>query len=616
MLSAGLIGQVRKVLDFIDQKYRRWVVLLMALSVISSILEVLSITAILPLFQVLLDPAHATRNHWLQRYFGEVQPSYFFLIVCAGIFSLFAMKSAVLLSASWLQYWIQARMYENLSCRLLNFYLESPLSFHLRHNSPELLRNVTSYVSQATQYGFLGLVNLTSDVLLGIGIVILLVWLEPRISLVAAAGLGLIASIYIMLGQPYFLRLSRRYKTASAKVLRVANESLVGVKTLKTLGREDYFEDLYRHYVAEFCRVLQMNSFVAVVPRQALELIAVGALLGLLSWPVLNGRDPVGVISIMAVFSVAIYRLMPAVVRIATTLQNMRFGYDAIEVVHAGIMYVRATKRTRPSVHIASLPVEISLRGVTFSYEGANRPALDSINLDIRNGEAVALVGSSGAGKTTLADLILGLHKPDSGAVVINNVDYSDPSAIPSGTFGYVPQDSFLIDDTIRRNIALGIPDDEIDDAQLARAVTASALDEFIAGLPNGVDTLVGDRGVRLSGGQRQRIGIARAMYVNPNVLVLDEATSSIDSTTEADISAAINRLHGRKTLIIIAHRLSTIRECDRVVFLDQGRLAASGRYDEVIKKNASFAAMANQLATNTGFQPRNAKIVIDVNEQ
>lgn len=205
-------------------------------------------------------------------------------------------------------------------------------------------------------------------------------------------------------------------------------------------------------------------------------------------------------------------------------------------------------------------------------------------------------MGTSGAGKTTLADLILGLHRLDGGTLTIDGVTYRDPTLIPRGTFGYVPQDLFLIDDTIRSNIALGVPAEDIDEVRFRRALSTAALDDFISHLPRGIETLVGDRGVRLSGGQRQRIGIARAMYADPDILVLDEATSSIDLTTEAEISGAINRLRGTKTLIVIAHRLSTVRECDRIFFLRAGRIINSGRYDELIRKNSEFALMVRQM--------------------
>lgn len=597
MTTTGLIGQVRQILALIDRRYRRLVILLTALTLVSSFLEVVSITAIFPLFQMLLDPARFSRIGLIREVFGDIEPTRLFLFICSGVVVLFVAKVAVTLLAGWLKYYIQSRVYRNLSSRLFNFYLDSPVSFHLQHSPAELLRNLNLYITQTTQFGFLGLVDLTSDIVLVLGITIALVWLEPTISLMAVASLTAIAGIYIVLGQPYFLRLSRRYKAASAKVLQTANESLVGIKTLKTLGCEDFFENIYRHCVTEFCDVLRRHLFAGSVPRQVLEVIAVTALMGLLVWAVLDGRDPSAFISILAVFAAAIYRLMPAIVRIAQALQNMRFGHEAINVVHAGIMRAEVAKRDRPAARSAAFSGEISLKDVSFSYAKGGPPALDGITLRIGKGEAVAFVGFSGAGKTTLADLILGLHRPDRGSIAINDVGYPDLLAIPRGAFGYVPQDPFLIDDSVRRNIALGILDEDIDEMQIMRAVKAAALEEFIASLPDGLDTVVGDRGVRLSGGQRQRIGIARALYPDPDILVLDEATSSIDMTTEADITAAINLLHGRKTLIIVAHRLSTVRECDRIVFLERGRLVATGTYDELIGKNAAFAAMVAQMA-------------------
>jgi ABC-type multidrug transport system fused ATPase/permease subunit len=595
MTPTGLIGQARKVIELVDRRYWPLVALLVVITLISSVLEVLSITAVFPLFQLLLDSSRVARLDWIRHIFGDIEPSRLFLIVCVGILVLFTVKIVVALSSSWLQFYIQSRLYLSLSTRLLNVYLENPISFHLRHSPTELLRNLNLYVAQTTQYGFLGFVNLTSDVMLTLGIAAALMWLEPNITLIAAASLATFVGFYIALGQPYFIRLSRRNKLASAKVLQTANESLIGIKTLKTLGCEGYFEEMYRRCVSEFCDILRRNSFTGSVPRQLLELIAVAALMGLLVWAVVSGRDPAAFVSILAVFAAAIYRLMPAIVRITAALQNLRFGFEAIDVVYAGIESGPA-KRPRPPECRGAFSGDIHLKDVSFSYEEANRPSLDRVNIDIRNGEAIAFVGLSGAGKTTLADLILGLHKPDKGTITINNVSYPDPSAIPRGAFGYVPQDPFLIDDTIRRNIALGIPDADIDADKIASAIKTAALDEFIATLPDGLDTVVRDRGLRLSGGQRQRIGIARALYGDPDVLVLDEATSSVDLMTEADITAAINRLHGRKTLIVIAHRLSTIRECDRIVFLNHGRVVASGKYDELIDKNSDFAAMVQQM--------------------
>ena len=595
MPPANILSLTRKVLALVDRRYIGTLVLLLMSTLLASVLEVLSVTAVLPVFQLLLDPRKVSQSPWFQRFFGATEPKAFLLWVCLGIIILFVLKMAVSLFSLWLKWLVQSRLQESLSTRLLNSYLYSPISFHLKHSSSELLRNLNAYVSQTTQYGLLDLVDLLSDCLLGIGMFIALVIVDPVVSTIAVISLGVVAGLYVAAAQPYFVKLGLRYKVTTAKVFQTATEALVGIKTVKVLGCEAYFEDLYQRYVREFCDILRNMSFVTAVPRQVLELIAVIALIGLIAMQVAGNGDPAALIPVLAVFAAATYRLMPAVVRIMTSLQNLRFSQEGIEAVYLGIRGDNMVPRRKLAARSKLAAGDIVLTDVMFSYGDAPKPALDRINLQIRNGEAAAFVGSSGAGKTTLADLILGLHAPESGTFTIdgNNV----ASGFPSGTFGYVPQDPFLVDDTIRRNIALGVADKDIDHDQLDKAIRTAALDEFFASLPNGLDTRVGDRGVRLSGGQRQRIGIARALYVNPDILVMDEATSSVDMTTEMEISDAINRLRGAKTLIVIAHRLSTVRECDCIYYLDKGRVVASGRFDELVRANAQFAAMVKQMS-------------------
>lgn len=600
IISAGIIEQTRKVLVLIDRRYRGLLVLLLAVTIAASFLEVVSIAAVFPVFQVMLDPGRVTRLAWFHQFLGDIALNRLLLWACILIFVLFVLKFVVSLFATWLKWHLQSRLYQNLSQRLFNSYLESPLSFHLQHSPTELLRNLSVYVSQTTQYGFLGLIDLTSDGLLTVGIFLALFWVEPVISILALVSLATISVVYIGIGQPYFLLWGRRFKVAVNKVYKMAQEPLIGIKTIKVLGREEYFEREYQLCVEEYCDIQRMNSFIGSIPRQVLELIAVGALVGAIGWSVLEGRNPATLIPVLVVFAAATYRIMPAIVRMTATLQNFHFGHDSIDVVYADIMRTQVVA-TRASTAMPTKEFygDIVLENATFFYDGTSRPALDRINLVIRSGEAVAFVGTTGAGKTTLADLILGFHKIESGELIIGNISCRDPASIPRGAFGYVPQDPFLIDDTIRRNIALGLTDAQIDEGQLSAAIKTAALEEFVSELPEGLETVVGDRGVRLSGGQRQRIGIARAMYANPAVLVLDEATSSVDITTEAEITDAINRLRGVKTLIVVAHRLSTIQKCDRIFYLKAGRVISSGRYDELVQKNADFARMVRQMGTD-----------------
>ena len=434
--------------------------------------------------------------------------------------------------------------------------------------------------------------------MLALGIFLALSLIEPVVSAVALLSVGLTAGIYIGFGQARFLAFSRSFKTSTAKMYRQALEAVIGIKTIKVLGREDFFVDQYRQSVALYCETMRKNVVVAAIPRQLLEFAAVTALVVIVSWAVLSGKDVKSSIPILAVFAASAFRLMPAFIRITNSLQNFRFAHDAIETIYHDITHLGGAAARHVEGDRKGGAGQIVLRGASFTYAGGTRPALEGVDITINAGEAVALVGSSGAGKTTLADMILGLHKLSSGTLTIDGVQYRDPGEIPRGMFGYVPQDPFLIDDTMLRNIAFGIPDGQIDLDRVNAALAAAALDRFVEGLPNGLNTLVGDRGMRLSGGQRQRIGIARALYVDPEFLVLDEATSSIDMTTEAEITEAINRLRRVKTVIVIAHRLSTVRECDRIVFMRDGRVIDEGSYDELVRKNDEFAEMVRHLET------------------
>jgi ABC-type multidrug transport system fused ATPase/permease subunit len=294
-------------------------------------------------------------------------------------------------------------------------------------------------------------------------------------------------------------------------------------------------------------------------------------------------RRPLDVVlPTLGLFGAAAFRLTPSVNRVLGALQSLRFGLPVIDLLHAELQ-LHAPEP--PVAHGPSTPFvdALSLSRVTYSYEGANEPVLVDVTLTIRRGELVGFIGPSGAGKSTLVDIVLGLLSPDSGVVRADGTDIQENLRSWQDRIGYVPQTIFLTDDTLRRNVAFGLRDDQIDDDAVARAIRAAQLQTFVAGLPHGVRTVVGERGVRLSGGQRQRIGIARALYHDPAVLVLDEATSSLDTGTEHGVMDAVAALHGDKTILIVAHRLSTVERCDRIYRLERGRLVEEGTPAAVI---------------------------------
>jgi ABC-type multidrug transport system fused ATPase/permease subunit len=355
---------------------------------------------------------------------------------------------------------------------------------------------------------------------------------------------------------------------------------------VKLLGREAEFLAQYGTHNAQSARVAQHQAALMHIPRLALEILAVGGLAALVFAMVAQGRGMASIAPTLGLFAAAAFRLMPSVNRILNSLNGIRYCAPAVGTVHEELKL----KAGMPPVerrHAAEglrFKSEIRMTGLAYSYPGAATPALSGIEMTVRKGEAVGFVGASGAGKSTLVDVLLGLFAPGAGMVLVDGRNIAGDLRAWQDQIGYVPQSIYLTDDTVRRNVAFGLANDEIDDAAVERALRAAQLHDFVASLPQGVETMVGEKGVRLSGGQRQRIGIARALYHDPGVLVLDEATSALDTATERGVMQAVAALHGSKTIVIVAHRLSTVEQCDRLYQLERGRVVAEGTPAELLR--------------------------------
>jgi ATP-binding cassette, subfamily B, bacterial PglK len=324
------------------------------------------------------------------------------------------------------------------------------------------------------------------------------------------------------------------------------------------------------------------------------ETIAVAAMLGIAAFFTLKGRPTAEVVTTLALLGFAAIRFVPSANRLVSATLGLRWGTSAINAVYNDLVALESTVSKPPEPQ----PVErfsdaIELRDVGYLYTGAASRSLNGVSLSIPRGSAVGFVGPSGAGKTTLIDVILGLLTPSEGKVLVDGVDLQEQISNWQRQIGYVPQTIYLADDSIRKNVAFGVSEAEIDDARVWQAIEAAQLSDMIQKLPDGLTTLVGERGVRLSGGQRQRIGIARALYHDPSVLVLDEATSSVDTETEQSIVDALERLRGDRTILVIAHRLTTVQNCDQLFFLRDGKLEANGTYEELFDVNRQFRSLA-----------------------
>lgn len=465
----------------------------------------------------------------------------------------------------------------DLSSRLFMGYLRQPWTFHLQRNSAELTVNVTNEVNL-----FIGTLQscllLATDGLVIVGIIIFLVFIEPLGTLTVIVILGFSAWIfhYIMKNQILTWGGSRQLHEVSR--IQHLQQGFGGVKDVKLLGREDYFSQQFKMNNIHISHISAVMKTLSDLNRISLELVGIIGLAMLVIIMMAHGAPVESLVPIMGVFSVAAFKILPAINRVSGAVQNARFLLPSINKVYEEVRFVESSlvvEEKKPFKFESS----IILKNVSFLYPQASKCALEAINFHIQRGSSVGFIGFSGAGKSTLIDIILGLLPVDRGQVIVDDVDIQSNLRGWQNQIGYVPQSIFLTDDTVRRNIAFGIPEAAIDEIAVNRALKAAQLDIFITSLPQGVHTLVGERGVRLSGGQRQRIGIARALYHDPSVLVFDEATSSLDLDTEKEVMEAVNALRGKKTLIIVAHRISTLVNCNELFKLESGKIIQSGDF-------------------------------------
>jgi ABC-type multidrug transport system fused ATPase/permease subunit len=579
----------QKIVYILTPAHRRAAVGLLGLMLIGMALETLGIGLIIPVLAVIVQDDLATRYPTLAPWLSRLgNPSQEWLVVAsmltlAGVTAL--RVSFVALLTLW-QSRFAHRVKANLSQRLFAGYLRQPYEFHLQRNSAQLIRNAMGQVQEVCGLLTQGL-QLTTEILVLIGISALLAAVEPLGALLVTSTLGLAGWGASRFTRRFTQRWGREVQYHEGLRLQHLQQGLGGAKDVKLLGRENDFLGQYHIHNVGSARAQQLHAAVQAFPRLWLELIAVTGLAGVVILMILRGSPVAAVLPTLGLFAAAAFRLMPSLHRVLHAMQGIRYSSPALDTV---LDDLRLSDATRAPQRGPLLPFKqgLTLEQISFRYPLAQDQVLSGISLSIPRGAAVGFIGGSGSGKSTLADIILGLFSPDSGAVRVDGIDIQTNLRGWQDQLGYVPQSIFLTDDTLRRNVAFGLPNEEIDEAAVCRAILAAQLDEFVSDLPQGLDTMVGERGIRLSGGQRQRIGIARALYHDPPVLVLDEATSSLDTVTELGVMDAVRALQGRKTLIIVAHRLSTVEHCDRLFRLEHGRLVEESETLVALRANSN----------------------------
>lgn len=586
----------------------RWgAVAILGLMLIGMVLETLGVGLIVPVLALLSDSKTVERYpqiveilhmvspigwisaHWPDRALTPVDPlTELFSGVMTAMLAFFSFKSAFLVYLARQQTRVVFRAQVSLTQELFSIYLRQPYPFHLQRNSAELIRNASTEVGQFAG-AFLSASQLFTEILVVLGILCLLVTLQPLSTLAVLILFASSAWIFQRITKDKAKIWGEARMFHEGKRIQHLQQALGGVKEVNLLGREEYFlAELFQH-TAGSAAVSELQNVSLAIPRLFLEWVAVVAFTLMVLLMALQGRSGVAIISIVGIFGVAAFRLLPSVNRIVSFLNVLRFSGPAIETVDNEIQTLSKLARDLASAatkadRVASNWKSVQLREVGFRYQGAAKQTLEEVNLEIQRGMSVGFIGESGAGKSTLIDLILGLYLPDTGHVLLDGSDIQNNLRAWQNEIGYVPQTIFLTDDSLRRNVAFGIPENNIDDDQVRAAIEAAHLGDFVAGLPNGLETLVGERGVRLSGGQRQRIGIARALYNQPSVLVLDEATSALDIETERKLMDSVLALRSSKTILIVAHRLSTVAECSMIFRIEGGRIISQGTYQEVVQ--------------------------------
>lgn len=568
---------IHKLRYLLTTSQKKQVIILGFLLLIGTVFEMAGLGILIPALGLMLTPDIGLKYPFFKPYLIFLgNPTQVQLVIGGMIVMvlIYLLKSIFLVFLTWRQSKFTTELSADLGYKLFNGYLHQPYSFHLNRNSAFLIRNIQSDIAQFSNV-CQSAITLSLEFSLLAGVALLLIVAEPFGAMIVTVFFAISAFFFQRITKKKLLFWGKQKQLLSGLVNKDLQQGFGGVKDIKVLGREDEFLREFKGHNETFYKILSRISTLNLVPRSYLELLAVIGLAGLIVLLVLQGRSLELLIPTIGIFVAAAFRMIPSVNRIMSSMQTIRFSKPVIDMLFDEFTLINHTRNSFPksSSPIVVFKNLVELKGLCFMYKDTQSKAIDNICVEIRKGESIGLVGPSGSGKSTMVDLILGLLTPQSGKILIDGKDIHENLRHWQDQIGYVPQSIFLIDDTIRKNIALGIPEEKIDVKLLESALEAAQLGGFIKTLPDQLETIVGERGVRLSGGQRQRIGIARALYHQPEILVLDEATSALDTETEEKVMEAVNKLKGNKTLILIAHRISTLANCDRIYNLKMGKI-------------------------------------------
>ncbi len=556
---------------------------ILVMMLIGGVLETLGIALIVPIIMVIISPEAIEANEY---HMGDIYHALsmestmqFAVTMMVAIILVFVIKNIFLYFQNVVQLrFIYTNQFDTSNRMMINF-MKRPYEYYLNADTSVIQRNITSDINNVFAL-VLTILQLISEAIVFVCLVIVLLYMDALMT-ISIAGLLLVVLLVIkIIIKPIMFRTGKENQDYYSGLYKWIDQSVMGIKEIKIANKENYFINSYAKCGEGYVNAVQKYNIYNSTPRLLIETVCIAGLVGYMLLMMVNGTDTKDLVASISVLAAASTRLLPSANRINNYLTSLAYFEPFLdnvsdnlqaEIHDKDISYNAADYKVKTAVEKLPVEKEIELKDITYKYPNSESYVFSHADMTIPIGESVGIVGTSGAGKTTIVDIMLGLLQTETGQILADGVEVRDHYQAWLKNIGYIPQTIFMLDTTIRKNVAFGYEDEEIDDEKVWRALKEAQLDEHVRSLPEGLDTEIGERGIRLSGGQRQRIGIARALFEDPEVLVLDEATSALDNETEAAIMDSINHLHGKKTLIIIAHRLQTIEKCDMVYRVKNG---------------------------------------------
>jgi ATP-binding cassette, subfamily B, bacterial PglK len=570
---------VKMVWLVLTKKEHRKLFLVWLLALVGMGFELFSLGLIIPLMGLLTRDDYEDSFPLLYDWLGGPSQQKILVVGLLFILAVYLLKAVFTYYSNWIQRAFLNASKARLSNDIFQKYLRQPYSFHLDHNSSTLITNAENGRTVISG-GLEPLLVLLTDGLIASGMFALLLVVEPIGTACVLALFASASAIFQFSTRKRIHEWGIAKKIESRLVLKHLQQGLGGAKEVKIMGREQLFLEEHKRSVYASMEVDRKFVMLQSLPRLWLESLAITSLVVLVAAMIGSGDSVSQVLPVLGLFAATSFRIIPSINRIMASVQTLGYSKPIIRAVFDDLqLSVPETPKIGTEIKFNT---SVCFNNVSFKYSNGAGNANDDLSFCIGKGEAVGIIGHSGAGKSTLVDILLGLLQPTAGEVLVDGIDIQNNLRSWQDHIGYVPQTIYLVDDTLARNVAFGLPDDMVDHDAVARSVKAAQLDEFVASLPDGIKTIVGERGVRLSGGQRQRIGIARALYNDPEILVLDEATSSLDTETEQGVMDAVKELLGTKTIVIIAHRTTTVSYCTKVYKMDKAQIVGSGLPSEM----------------------------------